>query len=164
LAQEQANSRTRGENDVRIDFYGLTFETPRVTFYLWSPWRASAIEHRLFEAVSKVPKVETETGPDERRVHITDPKSLRAAVQVIARVLKGWQEEADQGSERRSWRWLLEGDSDADGYDHTGELACLWGFLRLGLEHGGPSDGEKREDLDMEGFGMRIWGATGERK
>jgi hypothetical protein len=145
---------------VRIDFYGLAFETPRVTFYLWSPWRAAAIEHRLFEEVSKVPRVEAETGPDERRLHITDPKSLRAAVGVVARVLKGWQEEADQGSERRSWRWLLEGDSDADGYDHTGEPACLWGFLRLGLERGGPSDGEKREDLDMEGFGMRIWGAT----
>ncbi len=37
-----------GEKFMRIDFYGLVFETPRVTFYLWSPWRAAALEHRLF--------------------------------------------------------------------------------------------------------------------
>ena len=87
---------------MRVDFYGLAFETPRVTFYLWSPWRATALEHRLFESVSKVPRVEAEAGPDERRLHVTDPKALRAAVQVVARVLKGWQEEADAASERRS--------------------------------------------------------------
>ena len=34
-------------------------------------------------------------------------------------MLKGWQEEAETGSEKRTWRWLLEGDTDADGYDHT---------------------------------------------
>ena len=31
-----------------IDFYGLHFQTTRATFYLWSPWRACALEHRLF--------------------------------------------------------------------------------------------------------------------
>ena len=35
---------------MRIEFFGLTFDTPCVTFYLWSPWRAAALEHRLFEA------------------------------------------------------------------------------------------------------------------
>ena len=34
---------------MRVDFYGLAFETPRVTFYLRSPWRAAALEHKLFE-------------------------------------------------------------------------------------------------------------------
>jgi hypothetical protein len=143
---------------MRIEFYGLTFDTPRVTFYLWSPWRAAALEHRLYEVVKELPRIQTETGPDERRLHVTDPKTLRAAIQAIARVLKGWQEEADPARERRSWRWLMEGDSDADGYDHTGEPACLWGFLRLSLERGGPSDPDKGEDLDMDGFGFRIWG------
>src|SRR5262249_28435521 len=118
---------------MRVDFYGLAFETPLVTFHLWSPWRSSALEHRPFQVVSHVPRVECEDGPDERRIRIGDPKAFRSALQAIARVLKGWQEEADPASERRTWRWLLEGDSDADGYDHSGEPASLWGFIRLGL-------------------------------
>ena len=36
---------------MRVDFYGLILETPRVTVYLWSPWRAAALEHRLFESI-----------------------------------------------------------------------------------------------------------------
>ena len=101
---------------------------------------------------------QAESGRDEWRVHLNDPKTWRTAVQAVARVLKGWQEEADPGSERRTWRWLLEGDSDADGYDHTGEPLSLWGFLRIGLERGGPGDPDKGEDIDLQGFGLRIWG------
>ena len=82
----------------------------------------------------------------------------RAALQAVARVLKGWQEEADPGSERRSWRWLLEGDTDADGYDHTSEPVSLWGFLRVSLERGGPGEPNKGEDVDLEGFGLQVWG------
>ncbi len=143
---------------MRVDFYGMVLETPRVTFYLWSPWRAAALEHRLFEAIRALPRVLLEQGPDEMRLHIDDPKTWRAALQTTARVLKGWQEEADPGSERRSWRWLLEGDTDADGYDHTGEPVSLWGFLRLGLERGVPGEAEKGEDIDLEGFGLQVWG------
>jgi hypothetical protein len=143
---------------VRIDFYGLAFETPHITFHLWSPWRAAEIEHRLFQAVRALPRTQAESGPEEWRVHLSDPKTWRAALQAVARVLKGWQEEADPGSERRTWRWLLEGDTDADGYDHTGEPLSLWGFLRMGLERGGPGDPEKGEDIDLQGFGLRIWG------
>jgi hypothetical protein len=142
---------------MRISFCGLAFETPCVTVYLWSPWRAAALEHRLYEAVRRLPRTEAESGPDERRIHITDPKTWRAALQAMARVLKGWQEEADPGGERRTWRWLLEGDSDADGYDHTGEPASLWGFLRASVDRGGPAEPEKGEDVDFEGFGLRIW-------
>jgi hypothetical protein len=143
---------------MRVDFYGLAFETPGLTFYLWSPWRASALEHRLFEVVRKLPRVEAEDMADEQRAHISDPKTWRAAVQAMARVLKGWQEEADPGGERRTWRWLLEGDSDADGYDYQGEPASVWGFLRLGIDRGGPGEPDKGEDVDLEGFGFRIWG------
>ena len=144
---------------MRVDLYGLAFEAPRVTCHLWSPWRATALEHRLFEAVKNVPRVELEKGPDEWRLLIADPKTWRAAVQAVARVLKGWQEEADPGSERRSWRWLLEGDTDADGYDHTGEPVSLWGFLRVSLERGGPGEPDKGEDIDLEGFGMQVQGS-----
>jgi hypothetical protein len=142
---------------MRIDFCGLSFETSQVTFHLWSPWRSSHLEHRLFQAVQSAAGSEAEKGPDELRLQISDPKIWRAAMQAAARVLKGWQEEAEAGSERRIWRWLLEGDADADGYDHTGEPFSLWGFLRISVERGGPGEGEKDEDIDLQGFGLRIW-------
>ena len=143
---------------MRVEFYGLIFETPRVTFYLWSPWRAAALEHRLFEAIRALPRLQREEAADEERLHLDDAKTFRAALQAVARVLKGWQEEADPGSERRSWRWLVEGDTDADGYDHTGEPVSLWGFLRVALERGGPGEPDKGEDIDLEGFGLQVMG------
>lgn len=143
---------------MRVDFYGLAFETPRVTFYLWSPWRAAAIEHRLFEAIRNLPGAQVEEASDELRIPLKDAKLVRMAVQAVARVLKGWQEEADPGSERRSWRWLLEADTDHNGYDHTGEPTSLWGFLRLSLDRGGPGEPEKGEDIELEGFGLQIVG------
>ncbi len=149
---------------MRIDFYGLSFETPLVTFHLWSPWRAAELEHRLFNAVRALARTEAEIAPDEWCVELSDQKTWRAALQAVARVLKGWQEEADPGSERRIWRWMLEGDSDADGYDHTGEPLTLWGFLRLSLERGGPSDADKGEDIDLQGFSLRIWGEAATRE
>lgn len=143
---------------MRIDFYGLAFDTPAVTFYLWSPWRCTQLEHRLFDAVRSLPNTQAEDEPDQRRVSMRDAKAFRSAIQALERVMKGWQEEAEMGGERRFWRWLLEGDSDAYGYDHAGERLTLWGFLRVGIEQGGPEDGEKAEDIDLEGLGFRIWG------
>jgi len=145
---------------MRVDFYGLAFDTALVTVHLWSPWRSAALEHRLFEAIRQLPHIECEEGPDEWRIQITDPKTWRTALQSVARVLKGWQEEADPASERRSWRWLLEGDTDADGYDHANEAVSLWALLRVSLDRGGPGEEEKSEDIDLEGFGIRIWGDT----
>ena len=145
---------------MRIDFYGLAFETSRVTFYLWSPWRASALEHRLFEVIGQIPGVTLERDADELRLNVQDSKTWRAALKTICRVLKGWQEEADPGRERRAWRWLLEGDTDDHGYDHAGEPASLWAFLQLGLDRSEPGDGEnKMEQIDFNGFGLRIWAA-----
>ncbi len=141
-----------------IRFYGLAFQTPLVTVYLWSPWRASALEHRVFEAVGAIPGCALEESGDEKRLHLNSPKAWQLALQAVSRVLKGWQEEADPASERRVWRWLLEADSDADGYDHAGEPTSLWAFLRLSLERGEPGEGDRGEDIDLEGFGMRIWG------
>jgi hypothetical protein len=143
---------------MRFDFYGLAFETPRVTFFLWSPWRATALEHRLFEALRNLGRGQVEEGPDEVRLHFSEPKACRGALQAVARVLKGWQEEADPASERRSWRWLLEADTDDAGYDHTGEATSLWGFLRVSLERGGPGEPDKGEDIDLDGFGLQIPG------
>jgi len=31
-------------------------------------------------------------------------------------------------------------------------------FLRVGLDRGGLGEPEKAEDIDLEGFGIRIWG------
>lgn len=145
---------------MRVDLYGLCFETAGVTFYLWSPWRASAIEHRLFDAIRQLPQAEPENSPDELRIHFKDPKPVRQAIQAVERILKGWQEEAsDSGSDRRVWRWLIEADTDAAGYDHTGERTSIWGFLRLSLERNAPGEGERGEDIDMNGFGVRVWNA-----
>lgn len=146
---------------MRVEFYGLAFETPCVTVYLWSPWRSSALEHKLFEAVRGLPNVAGEDAADERRLHIHDPKTWRLALQALARVLKGWQEEADLGDERRSWRWLLDGDIDSDGYDHNGDPAALWAIVRVSIDRGGPGEEEKGEDIDLEGFGLRICGQAG---
>ena len=105
---------------MRIDLYGMTFDGPAVTYYLWSPWRCTALEHRLFEAVKALPNVEFEQAPDELRLHVTDSKAFKSSLQLSERVLKGWQEEAsDSGTDRRSWRWMAEADTDAHGYDHA---------------------------------------------
>ena len=143
---------------MRIELYGMTFDGPGVTYYLWSPWRCSALEHRLFEAIKALAGVELEQAPDELRLHVTDAKVYRASVQLVERVLKGWQEEAsDSGTDRRSWRWMVEADTDAHGYDHAGEKACVWAFLRLSLDRGSPGEGERGEDIDLNGFGYRVW-------
>ena len=146
---------------MRVDFYGLVFETPRVTFYLWSPWRAAALEHRLFEALRGLGRATVEEAPDEYRLHVEDAKTCRLALQAVERVLKGWQEEADPGSERRSWRWLVEGDTDAHGYDHSGEAASLWLLVRVSLDRGSPGEPDKGEDIDLEGFSVRVWANDG---
>jgi hypothetical protein len=144
---------------MRVEIYGLTFDSPGVTFYLWSGWRATALEHKLFNSVQSLSNTQFETFPDEERVHVTDAKTWRAALQAVARVMKGWQEDAsDAGTEKRSWRWLLETDTDTDGYDHAGEPTSMWGFLRLYLDRGSPGEEVKAEDIDLEGFGLRIWG------
>ena len=146
---------------MRVDLYGLQFETPGVTFYLWNPWRCMALEHRLFESLRNLPHAEFEQEPEELRLHIADPKTCKTALLAVARVLMGWQEEAsDSGTDKRSWRWLIEADTDAHGYDHTGEKASVWAFIRLALDRGGPGEAEKGEDIDLDGFGLRVWGAS----
>jgi len=143
---------------MRVEFHGLVFEGLHVSFHLWSPWRSSQLEHRLFQAVRSLPQAHFEPGPEEWRVLLRQPQAWRDAMQALERVLKGWQEEAVPGSERRIWRWLFEGDADADGYDHNGEPFSIWGFLQISLERGGPSDQEKAEDVDLHGFSFRIVG------
>jgi hypothetical protein len=142
---------------MHVEFYGLQFEAPYVTFYLWSPWRASSLENRLFESLTSLTGVGVEKDADEVRVHIRDAKIWKQALHHLCRILKGWQEEAEQGRERRAWRWLLEGDTDDHGYDHAGEPASLWAFLQLGLERGNFDDPEKSETVDLNAIGLRIW-------
>lgn len=145
---------------MKVDLFGLTMEAPGVTFYLWSPWRCSALEHKLFDAIRVMPNTTIETAADELRIHIDDPKSWKAAVQNLSRVLKGWQEEASDGGkeERRAWRWLLEADTDAAGYDMQGERTSFWAYVRLSLDRGGPGETEKGEDIDLNGFGVQVLG------
>jgi hypothetical protein len=142
---------------MQVDFYGLHFDTTHVTFYLWSPWRASSLENRMFESLTGLPGVALEKEEDEVRLHVRDTKTWKAAMLNLTRILKGWQEEAEQGRERRAWRWLLEGDTDDHGYDHAGEPASIWGYLQLGLERGNFEEPEKMETVDLNAIGLRVW-------
>jgi hypothetical protein len=146
---------------MRLDFYGLSFHTPSVTFYLHSPWRAAHLEHRVFDAIRALPDVRVEKTPEEWRVVLADSKAVKAALTAVERVMKGWQEDAEPGGERRAWRWVLEADTDSNGYDHFGELLEVWAFLRLALESGGPSDADQRtEEIEFDWFGFQIHGGT----
>lgn len=146
---------------MKFDLYGLTMEAPGVTFYLWSPWRCSLLEHKLFDSLKTVPSATLEAAADEIRLQIDDPKAWKTAVQNMARVLKGWQEEAtDAGKdERRAWRWLVEADVDGAGYDMAGERTSFWAYIRLSVDRGGPGEADKGEELDLNGFGVQVWGS-----
>jgi hypothetical protein len=145
---------------MKIDLFGLSMDAPLVTFFLWSPWRCSALEHKLFESLQAIPGASVESGADELRINLSEPKGWKMAVQNLSRVLKGWQEEAsDVGKEeRRAWRWLVEADIDSAGYDLQGERASFWAYVRLALDRGGPGEMEKGEDIDLNGFGIQIHG------
>jgi hypothetical protein len=144
---------------MRLDFYGLSFHTASITFYLFSPWRGSHLEHRVFEAIRILPDVRLEKSAEEWRVVLSDPRTVKVALTAVERVMKGWQEDAEPGSERRFWRWVLEADTDSNGYDHVGERVALWGYLRLAVERGGPSDADQRaEEIDLDWFGFQIHG------
>ena len=56
---------------------------------------------------------------------------------------------------------MLEANMDANGYDHSGEVTSMWGFLRLGLDRGEPGEPDKGEDIDLDGFGVQIWRIEG---
>ncbi len=143
---------------MQINFYGFQFEAARITCYLWSPWRAAAIEHRLFNEIKQLPGVEVESTPEELRIQIADVKTWHLAQVNLSRLLKGWQEEAaSAGKERRLYRWLFEGDTDEHGYDHANDIACLWIYLRAGIDRGEFEADEPSEWIDLHGFGLRFW-------
>jgi hypothetical protein len=143
---------------MQIDFYSFRFEASRITCTLWSPWRASALEHRLFNEMKLLPGVHLETSADELCVQISDAKIWKQALANMSRLLKGWQEEAaSAGKERRLYRWLFEADTDEHGYDHANEVACLWVYLRVGLDRGDLDEEETSEWIDLTGFGLRFW-------
>ena len=142
---------------MRIDVCGIGFETPTVTFYLWSPWRASMLEHKLFDALRALPAGDETADTDEIRWKMPDAKLWPKIMQNCTRILKGWQEDAAPGgTEKRTWRWLLEADADFDGYDHAGEKAGMWGFLRVSVDRGTLGEAEKGEDIDLNAFGFQI--------
>jgi len=145
---------------MRIDFHGMVFETPRVSVYLWSSWRATSLEQRLFAAVRKLPHISVERERQDEHIDIREEGVWDEAIHGLNRVLLGWQEEADSAEERRTWRWVIEGNTDNHGFDHTGQPAGVWWFLRLALEQGGPDEPDKGEDIDLHSFGIRLWPVT----
>jgi hypothetical protein len=115
--------------------------------------RASALQRS-----ETAPRLHLETSPDELNVQIADVKIWKQALANMSRLLKGWQEEtASTGKERRVFRWLFEGDTDEHGYDHANDVACLWIYLRVGLDSGEVDQEEPPEWIDLSGFGLRFW-------
>ena len=89
---------------MRVEFYGLTFETPKVSFYLWSPWRATTLEHRLFEVVTHPGKANLERlTADRGNVHGTI-LSIAADCNIDLMVMGGYGHSRlqEQGSPPRS--------------------------------------------------------------
>jgi hypothetical protein len=143
---------------MQIEIYAFRFDAARITCTLSNPWRASALEHRLFNEVKQIPGVHLETTVEELRVQINDVKIWKQALANMTRMLKGWQEEATGlAKERRTYRWLFEGDTDEHGYDHANEVACLWLYLRVGLDRGEVDDEMAIEWIDLNCFGLRFW-------
>ena len=54
-APEECYAADKRRVAMRVELFGLTMEAPSVTFYLWSPWRCAAIEHKLYESLKAVP-------------------------------------------------------------------------------------------------------------
>ena len=149
-----------------IDLYGIVMETPGVTISLNTPWRAMALEQRLFEAVVALKPDALEKTPDEWLWHLRAPQLWGKVLNAVARVMKGWQEEGQDVAgqpQQRAWRWLMEADTDMDGYDHAGDKASMWAFLRASIDAESPERPEKGEDVDLNAFSVRIW-STGEEK
>ena len=99
---------------------------------------------------------------DRGALHVEAQATLAAELLAAARAPGATvdaRREHDAGGDRRAWRWMVEGDADAHSYDHAGEKASIWAFLRLSLERGAPADGERGEDIDLNGFGFRVWRA-----
>jgi len=140
---------------MQVELFNLKMVCDSVVCHLWSPWRCSALEIRLFDAVKRLPGAVPSALPDELKLRITSADVWAQAHDAMLTILKGWQEEASEaGGERRAWRWLLEADCDADGYDMNGDPTCFWVYMRALVERGGPDDGEKAEEIDFNGFGL----------
>jgi hypothetical protein len=146
---------------MRLDFFGLGFEVAGASFSLLSPWRAPVLANRCFKAVQEVPGLETTEGSDELQVKVTNPRTWQAALDAVTRVLKAWQEDAELGDERRSWRWVLRGDGPTHSEKAAGEAVILIGELRLIVERGALEDeGMDDEVIDLDGFEFRIDGRS----
>ncbi|MSR32499.1 MAG: hypothetical protein EXR99_13450 [Gemmataceae bacterium] len=150
---------------MQAELMGLVFDTPAVVVRLWSPWRASAIEHRLFDQIRQIASGTVEEKPDELVLKIHETKEWNLAVGVCNRVMMGWEEEADHGTERRLWCWVLEGDVNMAGYDHFGEPASIWALVRVTLERPAIDPAlPPVEHFDLENFGVEFQGRHGKKK
>ncbi len=143
---------------MQISLYSIKFIAQDITIYLWSPWRATALEHRLFDVCRNLPACKVEEEPDEWRIQLKDQASWQKIVQIIARVLDGWKEEANEiGREHRSWYWVIEAETDRNGYDSEGEPSSVWAYIQLGIEEGNPGEEKSSETLTLDGLSFRFW-------
>jgi hypothetical protein len=97
---------------MQIELFTFRFEAARITCYLWSPWRAAALEHRLFNEVKQLPGVHLEQTPEELRVQIDsagyDHANEVASIWVYLRV---GLDRGDMGDGDEPSEWI-----DLDGF------------------------------------------------
>ncbi|MGF1578218.1 MAG: hypothetical protein ACFCD0_02520 [Gemmataceae bacterium] len=142
---------------MRVELLGLAIETPKVSVSLWSSWKASQLETKVFNSIGQVPDLEKLERDDEMRLSFRTEQQWQAVMDRVVRVMKGWQEEAAGRNEKRLWGWMIDGDRDAYGYDPMGEAACLWGWFRLFLERGDPGEFDKSEQVELQSLSFRFW-------
>lgn len=71
-----------------INLTGLIFETPCLVVHLYSPWRASALENKLFENIKQLPGVVLEQAQDELIISIRDINTWKLALAACVRSRK----------------------------------------------------------------------------
>ncbi|MEZ6138929.1 MAG: hypothetical protein R3B84_00015 [Zavarzinella sp.] len=146
---------------MKLKLYGISIEAERVTYSLLSPWRASMLEHRLFDSIRAISNVKYEEADAELLLHISAEKPAHESLLMIERIMKGWQEDGSSTKqERRLWHWSLEAEVDARGNDTSGDPTSIWGFLDVSVERFQASEQDKLDEVDLACFSMRIWPGT----
>lgn len=141
---------------MEITFYQFCITTQKIAIHLYSCWRASQLEHKLFDSARTIVGKEPDRKDDSLVLTITAESTWNQLFQNWVRILKGWEEDAVPGDERRRWRWVIEGDTDHYGYNHNGDNFALWVFLRTSIEHGEANAAESIDEFDLDALGIQL--------
>ena len=126
---------------------------------LWSPWRATALEHRLFNEVKQLPGVHLESTPDEHARADRRRQGMEAShAQHVAAAqrLAGGSRRRRQGTprlslaHRRRHRRARLRSRQRNRLAFGSTCASAWTAAII-------DDAEPSEWIDLSGFGLRFW-------